>query len=118
MKTMSSQVYKPGDYVKYDKQKAIIPNRDSILEFWKDLRSSDQCPPIYKTMTDDQFVESQLNVYNSESCMFCRHRGFNKSTNTPDIHPAYVIYFVDPITNTLTGQQDTHICENKLKLWK
>lgn len=113
---LSEAVYKPGDYVKFmfnKKEKAIIPDRASILEFWKDLRASDNCPPIYKTMTDDQFVEAKLKVYANEKCMCSR-----TTLDYPENHHAYVVYFVDPITNALTGKQDTHICERQLRLWK
>ena len=112
-KEMPEEIYKPGSYVKFMKNKDIIPDRESILEFWKDLRTSDKCPPIYKTMTDDQFVEAKLKVYSHEECMCSR-----TTSGDPEKHHAYVIYFVDPITNTLTGKQDTHICERHLKLWK
>lgn len=105
-------LFKRGMIVKLNKKKGIIPDKTSVLNFWKEFRDSVNSPKFYKDMNDEEFSSYKLKEYENRVCLNCA------CLNDKDCHPEYVVFFLDPISNQITGEQETHVCERHLKLWK
>lgn len=102
-------LYKPGQIVliRGDKRRWMVPTFD----YYKETKAKWDHIPLYSKMSPEQFAEMKMK-YITNKCIDCTCKnGFDHDCTE------YVLLKLDQL-DLPTGEINTHVCEQKLKLAK